>query len=239
MSITSHSYKSSHMSPGSTARSSTASHTTTSHTHSHTHSSSSDTSDTSSTSSSSEDENEEYIEIDEMKQRLAQMKRNNRGKGNTKIQATSKLMAKFGNILTPEQRAMKQTADRIEKGLRDVLELHAATELSAICGLLQLQTLQRGKESIELLINYCKDEKETKFTKYSEYKVNRLCNNMWEGKLSLTYLLTYSFTHLFIHPFIHPFTHYSLIIHSLFTHYSLIIHSFTHPFIVHYQLYLP
>jgi len=136
-----------------------------------------------SSSSSSSDEDEEYVEIDEMKQRLAQMKRNNRGKGSSKILVTTKLMAKFGNVLTPEQRALKNTADRIEKGVRDVLKLHSPTELSAICGLLQLKTLQRGDESIELLINYCKDEKETKFTKYSEYKVNRLCNNMWEGAL--------------------------------------------------------
>ena len=38
-----------------------------------------------------------------------------------------------------------------------------------------------GNESIEQLLDYCKDEKETQFTKYSEYKVNRLANNMWEG----------------------------------------------------------
>ena len=139
--------------------------------------------------SSEDDRDEDYLEIDETKQRLAQMKRHNRGKGTLKIQASSRLLAKLGNVLTPEQRALKQTAERIEKGLRDVLKLHHPTELSSICGQLKLKTLLRGDESIEQLIDYCKDEKETQFTAYSQYKVNRLCNNMWEGETYSSILL--------------------------------------------------
>lgn len=139
-----------------------------------------------STSSDEEDDAEEegFVEIDETKQKLAQMKRNNRGKGVINRQS-SKLLAKFGKMLTPAQRAVKEQAERVERGLREVLSLHSPVELSSICGNLGCQTLLRGDESIELLVEYCRkdEDKET----FSDYKVNRLCNNMWEGAL-LEYL---------------------------------------------------
>ncbi|CAE7637064.1 unnamed protein product, partial [Symbiodinium microadriaticum] len=101
------------------------------------------------------------------------MRRHNKGKG-----APSKLMARFKNMMTPEQRAKNELNKRIDKGLRDVLQLHTPIELSSICGVLGLTALERANVSIDMIIQFCKDDGD-----FQDVKVMKAVNNMWEGAL--------------------------------------------------------
>lgn len=128
----------------------------------------------SSRASTSSDDDDDY-EIDEAALRRAQMKRNAKTKGQT-----SKLLMKFKNIMTPEERERSNMMKRIDMGLRAVLQLHSPVELSSICGVLGLKPLERGPASIEQIVQYCKDEETHEF---SELLIMRAVNCMWEGAL--------------------------------------------------------
>ena len=130
------------------------------------------TTDGSSTSRSSSSTGSSVAEIDEVQIKLRQMRRHNKGKG------ASKLMARFKNMMTPEQRAKNELNKRIDKGLRDVLQLHTPVELSSICGVLGLTALERASVSIDIIIQFCKDDED-----FVDAKVMRAVNNMWEGAL--------------------------------------------------------
>jgi hypothetical protein len=127
---------------------------------------------TSSTTSSSASSSA-VAEIDDVQIKLRQMRRHNKGKG-----APSKLMTRFQNMMTPEQRAKNELNKRIDKGLRDVLHLHTPIELSSVCGILGLTALERASVSIDMIIQYCKEDED-----FSEVKVIKAINNMWEGAL--------------------------------------------------------
>lgn len=111
--------------------------------------------------------------VDDTKLKLAQMKRANRSKV-----PQSKLLMKFKNFISPEQRAKNELNKRIDTGVRACLMLHTATELSSICGVLGLRSLERATSSIDQIISYCKEEDD-----FSEPKVLKTVNNMWEGAL--------------------------------------------------------
>lgn len=127
---------------------------------------------TSSTSNSSA-ESSEVAEIDAVQVKLRQMRRHNKGKG-----VPSKLSERFKSMMTPEQRAKNELNKRIDKGLRDVLQLHTPIELSSICGILGLTPLERASVSIDMILQFCKEEGD-----FSEVKVIKAVNNMWEGAL--------------------------------------------------------
>jgi hypothetical protein len=127
----------------------------------------------SSKDSESEDEGEDG-EFNQQQVKLAQMKRNARNKG-----TTSKLIQKYKNIMTPEERLKMETIKRIEAGIRSILVLHTPIELSSMCGSLGLKPLERASHSIDQLVNFCKDGGED----FSEAKVAMCVNVMWESAI--------------------------------------------------------
>jgi hypothetical protein len=125
-------------------------------------------------SSDSDNDNESSVELDRNQLKLAQMKRNARNKG-----TTSKLIQKYKNIMTPEERAKSESIKRIDLGLRKVLMLHTAVELSSMCGVLGLKPLDRATVSIDQLIYYCKEGGDS----FVESKIVSCVNVMWESAI--------------------------------------------------------
>jgi hypothetical protein len=129
---------------------------------------------TDSVTSSSVDNSSMASSVDEVKLKLAQMKRANKNKV-----PQSKLLMKFKNFISPEQRAQNEANKRIDTGLRSCLMLHSPVELSALCGVLELKPLQRANISIDLIIAFTKEQDGN----FLEKKVLKVVNNMWEGAL--------------------------------------------------------
>ncbi len=67
---------------------------------------------------------------------------------------------------------------RMQDGLRKLLSLHSATELSSICGCLQLKVQQKGSTSIEQILKYASETEEM-----NDDKIIKILNFMWEGAL--------------------------------------------------------
>ena len=70
----------------------------------------------------------------------------------------------------------------MEEGLLNVLKRHSPSELSSICGVLNLKSLQRGHQSIESIMAFAKKGHEI-----TEKKLMQVLSCMWEGAL-LEYL---------------------------------------------------
>ncbi len=68
------------------------------------------------------------------------------------------------------------TNQRMKEGLASILMMHTAAELSAICGVLGLNTLQRGEDSLNQLITYASPDGQV-----IDELVDKLMENMWEG----------------------------------------------------------
>jgi hypothetical protein len=99
----------------------------------------------------SSDASDILVDLDDTKVKLYQMKRNaaNKGKAST-------LLNKFKNVMSNEDRDKLRMAKRMNIGLRTVLGLHNAIELSAICGMMQLRPLERAEKSIDQIVAFCK-----------------------------------------------------------------------------------
>jgi hypothetical protein len=85
----------------------------------------------------------------------------------------------------------------MKEGLAAILMMHTSAELSAICGVLGLKTLQKGNDSLDQIIKYVSPEGQV-----IDELVDKVMENMWEGYLltySLTHLLTYLLTYLLAH----------------------------------------
>ena len=81
------------------------------------------------------------------------------------------------------------TNQRMKEGLAAILMMHTSAELSAICGVLGLNTLQRGEDSLNQLIKYVSPDGQV-----LDELVDKLMENMWEGP-SYIYSLTYLYIH--------------------------------------------
>jgi cell division protein FtsB len=142
-----------------------------------------------STTTSSTNESSVASSIDDVKLKLLQMKR-----ANNKKLPQSRLLMKFKNFVSPEQRAKNELNKRIDSGIRACLAFHTPVELSSICGTLGLKALQRAVVSVESIIKYCKGSEPTASGEesegggdedddFNESKVLKVVNNMWEGAL--------------------------------------------------------
>lgn len=67
---------------------------------------------------------------------------------------------------------------RMQEGIRKILNLHTAVELSSICGCLQLKTQQKAATSLELIMKYA-----TELEELDEERTKRILGFMWEGAL--------------------------------------------------------
>eukprot|EP01041_Mallomonas_annulata_P006836 gene6836-13845_t len=94
------------------------------------------------------------------------------------INRTSKLLSKYKGKKTEAQIAHEAAVARMTEGLRLTLKLHKPVELSSICGVLGLKTLERAHDSMEFIMEYAKDGDEV-----AETKVTKIVEAMWEGAL--------------------------------------------------------
>jgi hypothetical protein len=67
---------------------------------------------------------------------------------------------------------------RMQDGLRKLLSLHSAPELSSLCGCLGLKAQLKGAASVEMILKYASETEEM-----NEHKITRILNYMWEGAL--------------------------------------------------------
>ena len=90
----------------------------------------------------------------------------------------SKLLEKYKGMKSEEQLAHENAIRRMTEGMQTLLKLHKPVELSAICGVLGLKTLEKSDTSIDQIINYAKANNEV-----TETKLVHILNAMWEGAL--------------------------------------------------------
>jgi len=139
----------------------------------------------------SSDASDILVDLDDTKVKLYQMKRNaaNKGKAST-------LLNKFKNVMSNEDRDKLRMAKRMNIGLRTVLGLHNAIELSAICGMMQLRPLERAEKSIDQIVAFCKIN-----DGFNENLIRRTVNTMGETAI-VEYLMSigHPLTSLFSDP---------------------------------------
>jgi hypothetical protein len=112
------------------------------------------------------------MDTDDQQIRIAQLQRNARNKGK------SKLMHKFKGLGEGEDKEAKLRFKRLGDALRSILKLHNPVELSSICGNLGLPTQERGSTSLENIIAFCIEKNE-----FSEGKIIQMISATWEGAL--------------------------------------------------------
>ena len=78
----------------------------------------------------------------------------------------------------------------MREGLHDILSLHSASELSAICGTLKVfadnkkfKSLERGHHSIEMITKFIQGGVRDGVVVINEDKVRKVLANVWEGAI--------------------------------------------------------
>jgi hypothetical protein len=117
-------------------------------------------------------DDDDYLEVDTQQIRAAQIKRNARNKGK------SKLMHKFKGLGEGEDKEAMLRFKRIGDGIRTILGLHNPVELSSISGTLNLSVQEKGTTSIENIVRFCVENNE-----FAEDKMVRVVASCWEGAL--------------------------------------------------------
>jgi hypothetical protein len=100
-----------------------------------------------------------------------------------KLGARSKLVDKFKGLKSREEIAKEHAMKRMEEGLRDLLELHSPSELSSVCGVLKLKSLERSHSSIDQIIQYARSGRRGNVTLISETKIRQILDALWEGAI--------------------------------------------------------
>ena len=113
----------------------------------------------------STDVGDALVDLDDTMVKLYQMRRNaaNKGKAST-------LVRKFKDVMSNEEREKVKMTKRLNNGLRTVLGLHNAVELSGMCGVMQLRPLERAEKSIEQIVSFCKVNPK-KYTSLIDYYI--------------------------------------------------------------------
>ena len=80
--------------------------------------------------------------------------------------------------------------ERMREGLHDLLSLHSASELSAICGTLKIyadpkkfKSLERGHTSIEMITKYIQGGTRDGVIVVNEDKLRKVLSHLWEGAI--------------------------------------------------------
>lgn len=97
--------------------------------------------------------------------------------------ASSKVSDRFRGLKTREQIAQEHATQRMTEGITVLLTMHSPSELSSICGVLKLKSLERGHSSIEQIVNHLKSVNVGGQVMISEAKLHKVLENIWEGPI--------------------------------------------------------
>lgn len=172
--------------------------------------------------SSSEDE-DEIEDIDEIDIKLSQMRKAAKEKGTNRVRNRLEGLKSYDEVLR------EHTLTRMKEGLTKILSMHTPAELSSICGVLKLKTLQQGQVSVKQLLDYASVN-----GVITEDKVNELFAVMWDGAL-IEYIrsIGHPVSTQFIDPKITIMQIWSGKCHLTELPYHTITHAYIHSFIIY------
>jgi hypothetical protein len=107
----------------------------------------------------------------------------------------SKLANRFQGLKSREEIAKEHAMKRMEEGLQDLLALHSPSELSSVCGVLKLKSLERAYSSTDQIIQFVKAGKRGNVTVISEAKLRVILDALWEGAIH-EYIVSTGHPHL-------------------------------------------
>ena len=85
----------------------------------------------------------------------------------------------IAGLKSEDEIAHEQAIQRMEDGLTDLLKRHSPNELSSICGVLHLKSLERAHNSIQQIISFAKQDNQI-----SEIRIQKILSTLWEGTFS-------------------------------------------------------
>jgi hypothetical protein len=123
--------------------------------------------------SSDEEERESVEDLKKADVKLAQLK-----KIANKKRTHGTPMSRLEGLQSMQEMMKAHAFQRMKDGLRKILSLHTAVELSSVCGCLQLKTQQKASTSLDLIMKYASETEEI-----NEEKMKKILSFLWEGAL--------------------------------------------------------
>jgi hypothetical protein len=132
-------------------------------------------SESSSSSSSSDDGRDVKDDVDIADIKLQQLRRKARAKAEAK---EGKGNARLSGLQSFDDMMREHALQRMQDGMKALLMLHTPSELSSICGVLELSVKEKASTSIRMIIEYASQGQ-----RLDPARMKSLLSIMWEGAL--------------------------------------------------------